>query len=129
MVPIQSPIYKALEEIYLGYLFTVSQNMEHKLGPSMIHRGKALLDQVDGAEALKGKEGLKDMRPIDREVKEALGHDSMDIEKAANIFRKGKLKLHLTQITAEGLRTQAYKRSPQAIWHSCHTVPSGIQYT
>ena len=87
VVPTQAPIYKALDEIYQGSLYTVSQNKEHKLGPPMIHRGKALLDQVVGAEeALKEKENLKAMWPVVREVLESLNNETMDIDEAANII-------------------------------------------
>ena len=90
--PTESNKYKTLEEAYQGYLYTVSQNKEHNMGPPMIHRGKALLDQVVVAEeALKEKEGLKVMWPVVRKVRDELNTTNMDIDEAANIFGHRKM--------------------------------------
>ena len=90
VLPTQSTMYKAMEETYQGYLCTVPQNKNHKLGPPMIHRGKALFDHVGaGEEALKEKEELKAMRPAVKEVvvaELAFANPYIETERAANIF-------------------------------------------
>ena len=72
MIPINSELFKLLEEIYQGHLTQASQNKQHQMGPPAIHRGRALLDRVVAAEEnLKQKEGLKDMWPIVKQAREA----------------------------------------------------------
>ena len=59
VIPAQSALYKALEDVYQGYLYTAAQNKDHNMGPKGIHRGKALLDHVvEAEEDLKEKTGL-----------------------------------------------------------------------
>ena len=87
VIPIQSTIYKALNETCQGYMYTVSQNKDHATGPPMIHRGKAVLDQVVAEESLKENEGRNVMWPGVREVRDELNKSNppVGINRAANI--------------------------------------------
>jgi hypothetical protein len=69
VIPTKSPMFKALDEVYQGYLCTVSQDKDHNLGPPMNHRGVTMLKQVLLAqESIQEKDGLKAMWPVVQNV-------------------------------------------------------------
>jgi len=86
VIPTNSLMFKTLDDVYQGYLY-MQENKEHTLGPPMIHRGIAMLEQVLKAqEGLKEKEGLKDMWPVVAKAVPEIKASDMDIEGAASII-------------------------------------------
>jgi hypothetical protein len=87
VIPTNSQMYTALDEVYQAYLYTVSQDADHTMGPPMNHRGMAMLKQVLLAqESLKEKDGLKDLWPVVQNVVDQFEAEDMDIEGIANII-------------------------------------------
>jgi len=87
VIPTNSPMYTALDNIYQSHLYTVSLDADHTMGPPMNHRGMEMLKQVlQAKESLSDKDGLKDLWPVVQNVVDQFEAEDMDIEGIANII-------------------------------------------